>query len=430
MSFINPLSDEGKEMVKQEGIDLERIFDENEQIINTVNLINSKEKAVNPIIPQSYFDLVIKRVEWYIERKNDPKNVKNKFDFLFHPDITKLDVIAFYILCQAIGIKFGSTSRESRAIAELHGEIIENRLKYLQETDKLEIIDKIMNDFIIQDRIKWTQLVDLLSSKKISLQSLVLKNGEVILDREDFIENFAHVIKNQRPERMYNVFIGKKIKELIMIKMIMQNTEDYIESVHERANIIEPNPKLLKIANEVSEVLSREIRYHGSFSGPGGAKASPLNHDLFPPCIKLALEGIKSGGRNEVIVLFLTPFLSYARLNPSVFSNNNTLKVSDVDPDLKITKNEILPMIYDAADKCSPPLFDDQPQEKININAKLGFGMHDDFSIQHEGETKWYTPMSCDKVKMNMPSLCKPDEVCKRLKEINPLFYYIDRKYR
>ena len=112
---------------------------------------------------------------------------------------------------------------------------------------------------------------------------------------------------------------------------------------------------------------------------------------------------------------------------PSVFRRNTTLKVSDVDKDLKITKNEILPMIHDAADRCSPPLFDDQPQEKININAKLGFGMHDDLNPQHEGETTWYTPMSCDKVKLNMPSLCRPNKTCKGI--TNPLSYY-NRKMR
>ncbi|MGZ7109287.1 MAG: DNA primase, partial [Methanobacterium sp.] len=166
--------------------------------------------------------------------------------------------------------------------------------------------------------------------------------------------------------------------------------------------------------------------YRSSFTG-GEIEASPLNIELFPPCIKKALEGIKSGGRNEVIVLFLTPFLSYSRLNPHVFGSSNTLKISDVDPDLKTTKNEILPLVYHAADRCSPPLFDDQPQEKVNINSKLGFGMHSDLKLEHEGETKWYTPLGCEKVKMNMPSLCRPDKDCKKMNEINPLFYYINK---
>lgn len=428
MSFINPLSDEGKQIVREDGGDLDRIFDVNDDIIDAVNSITAQEISDDSYIPKSYVDLVIKRVEWYVDKKSNPKHNHKKYAFLFYPEITKFDVIAFYILCQAVGIKYGPNSRESRAVSELQGQIIENRLEELYERDRLEIVDKIMNILIVQDRIKWTSLADLLSSKKINLQDLVLKDGSVILDREDFMEYFGDVVKLQQPERMYNVFIGNRIKELIMIKMIMQNTENYIKNVHEIAGReVEPNATLLKIAEEVADTLSKEIRYYGSGDGGGEVKASPLNVEKFPPCIRKALDGIKSGGRNEVIVLFLTPFLSYARLYPSVFSRNTTLKVSDVDADLKITQNEILPMIYDAADRCSPPLFDDQPQEKININAKLGFGMNDNLNLQHEGETTWYTPMSCEKVKLNMPNLCKPDKTCKGI--TNPLSYY-NRKMR
>ena len=428
MSFINPLSDEGKQIVREDGGDLDRIFDVNDDIIDAVNSITAQEISDDSYIPKSYVDLVIKRVEWYVDKKSNPKYNHKKYAFLFYPEITKFDVIAFYILCQAVGIKYGPNSRESRAVSELQGQIIENRLEELYEKDRSEIVDKIMNILIVQDRIKWTSLADLLSSKKINLQDLVLKDGNVILDQEDFMEYFGDVVKLQQPERMYNVFIGNRIKELIMIKMIMQNTENYIKNVHEIAGReVEPNATLLKIAEEVADALSKEIRYYGGGDGGGEVKASPLNVEKFPPCIRKALDGIKSGGRNEVIVLFLTPFLSYARLYPSVFSRNTTLKVSDVDADLKITQNEILPMIYDAADRCSPPLFDDQPQEKININAKLGFGMNDNLNLQHEGETTWYTPMSCEKVKLNMPNLCKPDKTCKGI--TNPLSYY-NRKMR
>jgi len=429
MSFINPLSDEGKQIVRKDGGDLNRIFDANDKIIDAVYSITAQEISDDDYIPKSYADMVIKRVEWYVEKKSDPQYNHKKYAFLFHEEITKFDVIAFYILCQAVGIKFGPNSRESRAIVELQGQIIENRLEELHERDRLEIVDKIMNDLIVQDRIKWTSLADLLSSKKIDLQDLVLKNGEVILDQEDFMEYFGDIVRLQQPERMYNVFIGNRIKELIMIKMIMQNTENYIKNVHEIAGReVEPNSTLLKIGEGVTEALSKEMRYYGGVGDGGGEiKASPLDIENFPPCIKKALDGIKSGGRNEVIVLFLTPFLSYARLYPSVFRRNSTLKVSDVDKDLKITENEILPMIHDAADRCSPPLFDDQPQEKINIIAKLGFGMQDKLNLQHEGETTWYTPMSCEKVKLNMPSLCRPDKTCKGL--TNPLSYY-NRKMR
>ena len=72
------------------------------------------------------------------------------------------------------------------------------------------------------------------------------------------------------------------------------------------------------------------------------------------------------------------------------------------------------------------PLFEDQPQEKVNINAKMGFGMHETPELKDEGETIWYTPMSCEKVKIHLPSLCKPDADCKKIG--NPLTYYNRKK--
>ena len=72
-------------------------------------------------------------------------------------------------------------------------------------------------------------------------------------------------------------------------------------------------------------------------------------------------------------MLLLTSFASYARLYPRIFASDETIKVSDVDPDLTITQNEILPLIFDAADNCTPPLFEDQPQEKINIISKFTY---------------------------------------------------------
>ena len=49
---------------------------------------------------------------------------------------------------------------------------------------------------------------------------------------------------------MYQLLIGDELKALIMIKVIMQETEDYIKQVHEKARImVEPNPILLELAD-------------------------------------------------------------------------------------------------------------------------------------------------------------------------------------
>jgi len=109
-------------------------------------------------------------------------------------------------------------------------------------------------------------------------------------------------------------------------------------------------------------------------------------------------------------------------LYPSVFSENISKRISDIDPNLTVVENEVMPIIFGAAERCTPPLFEDQPQDKVNLIAKLGFGMHETPDLKNEGQTTWYTPMSCEKVKLHLPSLCKPDENCKKIG--NPLSYY------
>ena len=54
--------------------------------------------------------------------------------------------------------------------------------------------------------------------------------------------------------------------------------------------------------------------------------------------------------------------------------------------------------------------------------------MHDHVDINHEGETKWYTPMSCEKIKIHLPNLCHPDKSCKGIN--NPLSCYGRKKFQ
>jgi len=232
---------------------------------------------------------------------------------------------------------------------------------------------------------------------------------------------------------MYNILVGESVKELILSRLIMQKTEEYIARIKEMSARIEIHPAIIKIGEELKEFIPEEIsKYNQYYAGSGGlfgsVEAGKLNPEAFPPCIKSTVEGVSSGGRNDAIVLLLTSFASYARLYPRIFASEESVKVSDMDPDLTITENEILPLIFDAADNCTPPLFEDQPQEKINIISKLGFGMHESVDINHEGETKWYTPMSCEKIKIHLPNLCHPDKSCKGIN--NPLSCYGRKKFQ
>ena len=334
---------------------------------------------------------------------------------------------------QAIAIQFNIGSRETRLFIESLGKLIEERLTRIPPIIKTEIIDEVLNEVKIDGSIKWTSLKGIISSKKLSLTDLFIQNGDIILQEEDFLTNYSSKFNDRNPQRMYNILIGDSIKELILSRLIMQKTEEYIERIKEMSAKIEIHPAIIEIGEELKEFIPNEIsKYNQFYAGSGGVygtvKAGKLIKEAFPPCIANTVEGVSSGGRNDAIVLLLTSFVSYARLYPRIFANDESVKVSDMDPNLTITENEILPLIFEAADNCTPPLFEDQPQEKVNIISKLGFGMHDKVDINHEGETKWYTPMSCEKIKIHLPHLCKPDKSCKGIN--NPLSCYGRKKYQ
>lgn len=432
LSFINPLSEEGQEIVKEKG-DLNNAFTPNEDLINIATHDERQNIDDDSLIPISYGDLAIKRIKWYIERKNNKNFNNDNFSYLLNEEITESDVISFHLISQAIATNFNLNSREARLFIESQGKIIEERLVKLMPHERKEIVNKILSQLIVYDNINWTYLKELVASKKISITDLVLDEGNVILNKEDFIDRFGDKFKDRAPDRMYDIIIGDNIKELILTKMIMQNTENYLEKIKEMSATIEIHPAIVElgdmIATTISELSSKYSGFYGT-GGPGGdMKIGKLIREAFPPCIANTVEGVTSGGRNDAIVLLLTSFVSYARLFPGIFRNEGVdIKISDIDPNLTITLNEILPLIYEAADNCSPPLFDDQPQEKINITSKLGFGMHNDPDLEHEGETTWYTPMSCEKIKMHLPQLCKPDKLCSKIG--NPLSYYSRAKWQ
>ena len=429
ISYLNPFSSEGEEIVRERG-SIDGIFEVNPELLQLVRDSKSQNISDDSYIPKNYADLAIKRVEWYLRRKNDKKYNHNDYAFLLNPEIAKFDVISVYTMAQAIGIKFDPKSREGRLLVESQGKLVEDRLEKLATIERKEVVNSLLNQMITQDNIKWTSMSQLLGSKKINLTDMILDQGDVVLEKEDFLIRFEDRIKGRVPEKMYDLLIGEKIKEMIISRMIMQKTENYLQKVHEMAPKIEAHPVLLEIGEQVSEKI-KELSYFPGSGGSGGfggdIKATALQSEAFPPCIQKTIEGVGSGNRNDAIVLLLTSFLSYARLYPSVFRNEGTSKISDIDPDLQITINEIIPLIFEAADNCNPPLFEDDPQEKLNVIAKLGFGVYKDPELKHEGESKWYTPMSCDKIKIHLSSLCKPDATCKKIG--NPLSYYNRRRW-
>ena len=432
VSFINPLSDEGRHIIREYG-DLNQIFDVDDNLIDICTHTYNQKISDDTLIPKSLYDLAMKRIQWAIEKKNNKNFTQSEFEYLTNEDLLTQDVVTFHILCQAIAIQFNTGSRETRLFIESQGNLILERLAKIPPMARTEIIDEVLDEVKVDGSIQWKTLKEIIASKKIKLTDLLIDDGQIILQQDDFLYRFGDEFTDRSPERMYNILIGDIVKEQILSRLIMQKTEEYINRIKEMSARIEIHPAIIKIAEELKEFIPDEIsKYNQYYAGSGGiygtVQAGKLNPDAFPPCIKSTVEGVSSGGRNDAIVLLLTSFASYARLYPRIFASDESVKVSDMDPDLSITENEILPLIFDAADNCTPPLFDDQPQEKINIISKLGFGMHDHVDINHEGETKWYTPMSCEKIKIHLPNLCHPDKSCKGIN--NPLSCYGRKKFQ
>ena len=432
VSYINPLSNEGRQIIRQYG-DLNQIFEEDESLIDIITHTTNQRISDDSIIPKSYHDLAIKRMQWAIEKKNNKNYTQAEFEYLTNDNLFMQDVVTFHILCQAIAIQFNTGSRETRLFVESQGTLIMERLAKIPPMSRAEIIDEVLEEVKTDGAIHWKSLRDVIATKKLKLTDLLIDNGEIILQQDDFLGRFADKFTDRSPERMYGILIGDSVKEQILSRLIMQKTEEYIARIKEMSARIEIHPAIIKIGEELKDFIPEEIgKYNQYYAGSGGiygtVQAGKLNPEAFPPCIKSTVEGVSSGGRNDAIVLLLTSFASYARLYPRIFASDESVKVSDMDPDLSITENEILPLIFDAADNCTPPLFEDQPQEKINIISKLGFGMHDRVDINHEGETKWYTPMSCEKIKIHLPNLCHPDKSCKGIN--NPLSCYGRKKFQ
>lgn len=354
VSYINPLSNEGKGIIRNYG-DLNQIFDEDESLIEICTRTTNQRLSDYNIIPKSFHDLALKRIQWAIEKKNNKNFTQAEFEYLTNEELFKQDVVTFHILCQAIAIQFNLGSRETRLFVESQGSLILERLAKIPPMSRAEIIDEVLDDVKVDNSIHWKSLKEIVATKKLKLTDLLIDNGEIILQEDDFLNRFSDKFTDRNPERMYNILIGDSVKEQILSRLIMQKTEEYIKRIKEMSKRVEIHPAIIKIGEELKEFIPTEIsKYNQYYAGSGGiygtVQAGKLNPDAFPPCIKATVEGVSSGGRNDAIVLLLTSFASYARLYPRIFASEETVKVSDMDPDLTITENEILPLIFDAAD--------------------------------------------------------------------------------
>ena len=124
--YINPFSSDAKEIVSKLG-QVESLDEPNPLLSNIVNHTRGQNLSDRRTLPETIKELAQARYEWFLFKKTIDSNEK-KYEYLFNPDIYEYDVVAFYLLCQAIAIKYGPDSHETRLILDCEENIISQRL--------------------------------------------------------------------------------------------------------------------------------------------------------------------------------------------------------------------------------------------------------------------------------------------------------------
>ncbi len=255
-----------------------------------------------------------------------------------------------------------------------------------------EVDQRVVMQCVPRFAIRWTDLSSLLKHRRVRLTDLYLLDGWAILSSSELW-------------RLYSELVGAQVEELI-------------EELYNKLSQLHRVPDVFaRVGSRVSQLVPKEKLIPGI-----KVKRGRLRPEFFPPCIKKCLQGVPEGVRNFAITLLLVSFLSRARICPR---GKPEPKVSEFVEDLSVVRDELLPIIYEAAERCNPPLFSDQPEERANIWYVMGFGRTENPTLADSGRSKWYMTPSCEKIRLQAPILCQPDEYCAGIR--NPLTYYFKR---
>lgn len=384
-------------------------------------------------LPQEIVQRAVERVRW----KSGREMIVD-----FNLEAVRQEVLSFYLACQGVASISYPYSRETRLLSDATREAIKYRmydlfrrghedlcLEVVQRSfkflllergngarlgnidipkedyfklrdrrlaeDGVEIVDdRVLTQYIPKYAVRWTDLAPLFKHRRAELTKLYLINGWAIITPKELWDFFANFVSVR--------------------------TEEYITSVYERfSDVGAPSKLLSNVGERIAALLPPEVELRERFVRLPTRRLRP---EFFPPCIKKALAGVGSGARNYAVTVLLTSFLSYARVSPS---GKAVLRMADFIEDISVVRDEVAPLIFEAAERCNPPLFKDQPQEKANIFYHLGFGMVTEPRLEDSGKSKWYRTPNCRKIQIAAPALCDPDELCRTIK--NPLTYYYRR---
>lgn len=405
---------------------------------NYAAVLNPFSKEGKKLVQEApSFDSLPERiVNLAVERINRTSGSEAKVEF--DEREIKDEVLSFYLMCQAVASVSFPYSNETRTITEATRDTVRYRMYDLfrrghedlcldvigrsfrfrkldgegkttlgsaeipqqdiyklrdleLEKDGIETVDdEILPQYIPKYAIRWTDLSPLVEHRRMDLTKQYIVDGWMLIT----------------PKRLWSFFANYVGSEI----------EDYISTLYDRfSGRRTPSEVLKEVGERISDAIPEETRYREIT----GVERGKLRPEAFPPCVNKVLGGVGSGNRNYGIVVLLTSFLSYARVSPSGKAVN---RVADFVDDISVINDDVIPLVFEAAEKCKPPFFKDQPQDKANVYYHMGFGMTTQPRLRDSGKSKWYRPPNCRKMKTEAPSLCKPDEFCSDVK--NPLTYY------
>jgi len=416
-AYLNPYGQYAYEIIQHYG-NITQITQSTQEINNIIkHTPNQEKKNVNTIR-----ELCYEKIRQYYQHQTNKKN--NTYNYLYNRAIDTTDTIATHTLLQATAITYGHDSPMADLITNIITHTTRQRIETLHDE---QLTNQALNDYIDIHHTTLNDILPLINTRQLKLNTLLLSHNKLILTYEDFINEYDEYLRHRRPEMIYELLCYNMKKDLLAA-LIEKQTRKYMKQIENQLKQIEPASIITQIGEDIKKIEQKErqnsIRQYatGGYTSFDDDRPTGYITEAFPPCVQKALNGIKSGGRNYAVSLFLTPFLSYARLYPGVYARHiKNAKITDMDPTLNITQEEIIPLIHKAADNCRPPLFNDQPQEKGNIHSKLGFG-EGTISNENCGKTPWYTPINCKNIQNQQPELCMPCKDCQKIG--NPLSYY------
>jgi len=365
-------------------------------------------------LSEDIFKLAEKKVIWKKTSKRPPDDLVKNYD-------EEKDILSFFVLFQTAAFNFSLYSGEVRLVKEVTEEIIIGRLKYFHRQSGVDYVISLIEDLIPLERIKIIgngsgQLGSITLSKQelygLGKPQFGVKSWrslEPLLRAKEARLTDWYIVEGMVPVNLQDLF--KFYSKIISVKAL-----DYMSRIHEK--LLEEELEFPEKYKDIAQILIgiASEQYKANILSGISRKLDP---DKFPPCINNIISGVSTGSRNYAISVLLTSFLSYARIAPKKTMDP---RIVDFVTDQKILTDEILPLIYDAAERCAPPLFEDQPLEKLNVSYHLGLGLTQVPRLEDSGNSRWYFPPNCEKIQREAPNLCNPNKTCKKIR--NPMTYY------